>query len=416
MAHTPSPRPTVRALWGPLALLYVGSGLPYGLLNEGLPASLRRAGVALPVVSQVVVDVGVPWTLKFLWAPLLDRVGTRLLWTRLALGALAVLLFLYAEHPIGVDPGDLSSPALGAGFFLLVAAAVAAATQDVAVDAWTIQACPPDRLAAANGVRTPAYRVGMILGGGVLVWAAGALGWPWAWRSAGLLCGALLVLSIAVPAVPRVPLSGLPLVEPVRRLAARFGTAPFVGFALFVLLFKVGDYAMAPLTKAFQVDAGLTDGEIGVLGSLGIGATILGGILGAWATTRWGTFRALWVLGLLQAASNLTYAAAAQWPSWAGLRAAILIEPFCSGLGTAPFLVLLMASCDREHAGTQFALLTALFGIGRWLAGRWAGDAATSLGYPLWFAITFLLALPAFALLPLLRRGNLGWVPGTDPS
>ena len=394
----------MRTLWGPLALLYVGSGLPYGLLNEGLPTSLRRAGVALPVVAQAVVDIGVPWTLKFLWAPLLDRVGSRLLWTRLALAALAALLFLYADHPIGVDPSAVPPQAVGIGFFLLVGAAIAAATQDVAVDAWTIQACPPDRLAAANGVRTPAYRVGMILGGGVLVAAAGSFGWPWAWRGAGLLCAGLLAASFAVPAVPRLPATGLPLVEPVRRLSARFGTAAFLGFALFVLLFKVGDYAMAPLTKAFQVDAGLSDGEIGVLGTLGIGATILGGVLGAWATTRWGTFRALWILGLLQAVSNLLYAAAAQWPSWAGLRAAILIEPLCSGLGTAPFLALLMASCDREHAGTQFALLTALFGVGRWLAGRWAGDAAVALGYPLWFAVTFFLALPAFLLLPLLRK------------
>jgi PAT family beta-lactamase induction signal transducer AmpG len=116
------------------------------------------------------------------------------------------------------------------------------------------------------------------------------------------------------------------------------------------------------------------------------------------------------VLGLLQAASNLLYAAAAAWPTWLGLRVAVVVEPFCAGLGTAPFLALLMVSCDREHAGTQFALLTALFGVGRWLAGRWSGDAAVALGdsagpgYAPWFALTFLFALPAFLLLPTLRR------------
>jgi PAT family beta-lactamase induction signal transducer AmpG len=253
-------------------------------------------------------------------------------------------------------------------------------------------------------VRTPAYRVGMILGGGVLISVAGVVGWPWAWRAAGGLCAVLLAATWFVPSVPRLPAAGFPLVEPVRRLIARGGPGAFVEFATFVLLFKIGDYAMAPLTKVFQVDAGLGDAEIGVLGTMGIGATVLGGILGAVATTRMGLFRALWVLGLLQAASNLLYAAAAAWPSWLGLRAAVLVEPFCAGLGTAPFLALLMTSCDREHSGTQFALLTALFGVGRWLAGRWSGDAAAAMGYAPWFALTFLLALPAFLFLPHLRR------------
>jgi PAT family beta-lactamase induction signal transducer AmpG len=126
-------------------------------------------------------------------------------------------------------------------------------------------------------------------------------------------------------------------------------------------------------------------------------------VLGGFLTKRWGLLRALWVLGLFQAVSNLGYAAAAGAGKPA-LWAAAAVEPFCTGLGTAPFLALFLVSCRREHAAVQFALLTALMALGRIGAGAVSGLLAKSVGFSAFFALSFLAALPAFLLLPAVRR------------
>jgi PAT family beta-lactamase induction signal transducer AmpG len=134
-------------------------------------------------------------------------------------------------------------------------------------------------------------------------------------------------------------------------------------------------------------------------------STIAGAMLGGSLTRRWGVVRALLILGVAQAASNLVYAAAAALPpSAAWMYAASVVESFCGGLGTAPFLTLLMRLCDKAHAATQYALLSALFGLTRIVAGVVSGWAAELLGYPVYFALTFFLAWPALLLLPWVAR------------
>jgi PAT family beta-lactamase induction signal transducer AmpG len=131
--------------------------------------------------------------------------------------------------------------------------------------------------------------------------------------------------------------------------------------------------------------------------------TILGAVLGGEAATRFGVFHALWALGLLQALSNLVYSWAALHPWRPWIYGASVIESLSSGLGTAAFLACLMRLCEGRQAATRFALLTALAGLTRTLAGAVSGYGAAGMGYPTYFALTFAMALPAFALLPLLR-------------
>jgi PAT family beta-lactamase induction signal transducer AmpG len=127
-------------------------------------------------------------------------------------------------------------------------------------------------------------------------------------------------------------------------------------------------------------------------------------LLGGGLTRRWGIFRALWLLGIAQAASNLGYAAvAALPPSIPLMYAASILESFCGGLGTAPFLAFLMSICDKSHAATQYALLSALFGLTRVVAGALSGWATESLGYAVYFTLTFFLAWPALLLIPRVR-------------
>jgi PAT family beta-lactamase induction signal transducer AmpG len=187
--------------------------------------------------------------------------------------------------------------------------------------------------------------------------------------------------------------------EPLRLFLARPG---FWAVAAFVLTFKLGDMAIGPMIKPFWVDRQFTPVQIGLVpGTLGVMTTIGGALIGGALTTRWGIFKALWVLGVLQAVSNLVYAGAAVLPpSEALMYVASLVESFCGGLGTAPFLAFLMSICSKAHAATQYALLSALFGLTRALSGAFSGAVTEQVGYAAYFTATFFLAWPAFLLLP----------------
>jgi len=164
---------------------------------------------------------------------------------------------------------------------------------------------------------------------------------------------------------------------------------------------------MGPMIKPFWVDRGLTPAEIGLISTtLGVVATVLGALAGGAWIARIGIFRGLWILGLFQALSNLGYAGVAQFQLSRGfLYSASVFESFTGGMGTAAFLSFLMNVCDKEHAAVQYALLSALFGFSRSVAGAFSGWGTEHLGYAAYFGLTFLLALPAYALLPFVRGG-----------
>jgi PAT family beta-lactamase induction signal transducer AmpG len=173
----------------------------------------------------------------------------------------------------------------------------------------------------------------------------------------------------------------------------------------FVLLFKVGDSTLGRMVKPFWVDQGYSLKEIGLISvSLGTVLTILGALAGGWLTNRFGIFRALLWLGLAQLVSNLGYVAVAaiDLPR-ASIYVASIIESFTQGLGTAAFLSFLMNLCDKEHAATQYAILSAMFALTRDVAGAFTGIGVESFGYAVFFSLTTVLALPALALLPLIK-------------
>ena len=174
------------------------------------------------------------------------------------------------------------------------------------------------------------------------------------------------------------------------------------------------------MVKPFWIDRGLSPAEIGLISTtVGVLATIAGAVLGGIWVNRFGIFHGLWALGLVQAGSNLGYAAVAQFDLPRGfLYGASIFESFSGGLGTAAFLSFLMNICEKEHAAVQYALLSALFGLSRSVAGGVSGWGAERLGYASYFGLTFLLAFPAYALLPWVRswvRGRLG-VTATSSS
>jgi PAT family beta-lactamase induction signal transducer AmpG len=160
------------------------------------------------------------------------------------------------------------------------------------------------------------------------------------------------------------------------------------------------------MVKPFWVDSGYTVQQIGLVQTtLGVGASVVGALLGGEVIRRIGAFTALWVLGLVQALSNLTYwAAAVTGATKPVMYSAAIVEQFTGGLGTAAFLTFLMTLSSKQYAATQFALLSALYRVGGIGAGVMSGELAERMGYSSYFLLTFALALPAFALLPWIKN------------
>jgi len=400
-----------KLLW--VALLYFAEGLPFGVVKEVVPVYFKVSGVSLTDIGLASL-LGLPWTLKVVWSPLVDRYGERRQWITVCLLALALFTAL-------VPIFDPSAPTLGL-WAVLLAITIASATQDVAIDAYTIGLVDPGEEGDANGVRVSAYRVALICSGGGLVLLAPLIGWPAVFFAAAALFAILAVTTRAAPRIV-VPIAARRAwTAPMRRWLLRPGAWAVL---LFVLGYKLGDAAMGPMVKPFWIDRGLSIAEIGLVStSFGVLATIAGALIGGRFTSRWGIYRALLLFGLAQALSNLGYATVS-WlnpptptlalggvtdtmralaePGRGLVYAASMIESFTGGLGSAAFLSFLMHVCEKEHAAVQYAALSAIFALSRDVAGAISGWATTHLGYTAYFVLTFLLAFPALALLPIVR-------------
>jgi MFS transporter, PAT family, beta-lactamase induction signal transducer AmpG len=408
-------RTNTKLFW--VAVLYFAEGFPFGVIKDALPVFFRVHGVPLADIGLLIL-VGLPWSLKFLWAPAVDLWGQRRTWI---LGCQA-LLVLGILGLLTVDPSRVT----GGLWVLLLSLAMLSATQDIAIDAYTIELLDEAEMGPANGIRVTTYRIALISAGGMLVALAGLIGWRAAFLAAAILLGCLVLLSWRMPhAAESRAAAGRPsrgatdfqgaVWIPLRQFFAYPG---FVFVLCFILLYKLGDTSLGPMVRPFWVDRHFSMLEIGAVpGTLGVLSTISGALVGGSLTRRWGILRALWLLGIAQAASNLTYAAAAALPpSTLLMYTASMVESFCGGLGTAPFLAFLMSICDKAHAATQYALLSAFFTPLGLVAGTVSGWAVERMGYAAYFTLTFFLAWPALLLLPWVRRWTVARAAALHPS
>jgi PAT family beta-lactamase induction signal transducer AmpG len=389
-----------RLAW--LGALSVASGLPYFLFNETVPVYLAARGVSLAEIG-VATGASLPWALKFLWSPLVDRYGSRRAWIRGCLALLAVVTALLGF----IDP-VMRPAAFGVALVIFVALS---ATQDIAIDAYTIESTTTRELGVANSVRIAAYRGASFISSALLLWVAAREGWTAAFGVGAALFAALAVAAVALPAGAESVAAGAEsratpasLAEPI---VAFFRRRDVWTIVLFALLFKLDISAMEPMTKPFWVKSGLGLGEIAALTTARLLATLAGAALGGVIATRVGIFTGLWSLGLVQLLSSLGYAAAAAVsPDKTIIAAAAVFENFAAGLGTAAFLAFLMSVCERRYAATQYALLSALYAMSRWAVGVASGVLAERMGFAHYFLLTFFLGLPAYLLLPRLRNGT----------
>jgi PAT family beta-lactamase induction signal transducer AmpG len=389
-----------------VALLYFSEGLPFGLVNNALSVYFRVKKISLEEIGLLSL-LGLAWSCKLLWAPLVDRFGRRYLWIlpaqlSVALGS-AVLSLL--------DP--VNEKAL---FWTALAwICLASATQDVAVDAYTIDLLDEKELGPANGIRSASYRVALIAAGGLLVMLSDWAGWSAAFiaTAIGMAILAMAVLAFpafrrARPAVPPLPSLYQQWVGPIRLL---FQRPHFLIAVAFILSFKVGEAMLVAMANPFWIDLGFSPGQIGfAVGTLGTLASIIGAVTGGVLTARWGIAKSLWVLGAIQAGASLGYTLASlPFAPAFSIYLAALLESLAIGLATAAFLSFLMKLCDKRFSATHFALLSTFFGFGRSIGGVFSGYAAASLGYPVFFLATFLIGLAPLLMIPFLKP-TLAWV------
>jgi PAT family beta-lactamase induction signal transducer AmpG len=384
-----------------LLLLGLSSGLPLYLTKSTLQAWATTAGVDLGTIGLASL-LGLPYSVKFLWAPLLD--STRLPFLGRRRGWIVTLQLLVA---VSVMAMSLHEPRralllLGANAFLI---ALFSATQDIVVDAYRIDVLADRELGLGVSLHVMGYRVGMLLTGGLALVLAERM----SWQQVYLVCGLLALLPIGATLAAREPRVIVPpssfrtvLVEPFADFVGRVGGVR-LGLVLgFIVLFKLADSLLLNMALPFLLSVGYTKAQVGILqGALGIGSTVAGAFVGGLAMTRLGLNRALWIFGILQMASNAAYYALAVLPRdvrW--LTAAVVVENVCTGLVTAAFTGFLMAMCSREYSATQFALLTSLMAFSRDILVAPSGKIAEALGWPGYFLFTVAAGLPGLILLP----------------
>lgn len=386
--------PESRRKLGIVALLYFVQGAPVAILWEALPVYLRLQGISLRAIGGLRL-LELPYSLKFFWSPLVHRYGDRRLWVCGCMFGVALAVGLL---PL-VDAAHPGLLLLG----LLLALTTLSATQDVAIDSYTVGLVTREEEGAANGVRASAYRVALVaIGGGTVLLASV---FPW---GALYFCAAIVfaLLGFSVLLSPRLELPEEARSHWLAGFTDWIGTWSAVPLVLFVLTYKLGEFAIGPMVKPFWVDQGRSVFEIGLVPTtFGIVLSVAGSLAGGGFISRYGTFHGIWALGLLQSVSNLGYALVA-WGELgrAGLYSASVIESFTGGLGTAAFLAFLMNVCDKEHATVQYAFLSSVFSLTGRLIGGISGIGAERLGYGNYFALTFLISLPAFAMLPWIKN------------
>lgn len=386
-----------------LLLLGFASGIPLYLTSRTLQAWMKDAQVDLGMIGWFSL-IGLPYTLKFLWSPLLDRyvppiLGRRRGWLwvtqvglTLAIGAMAF------QQPAQ----SLQLLALNA---LLIA--VLSATQDIAGDAYRTDVLQPEEFGAGASIWVLGYRISLLVTSALALILADYLPWGVVYGLMAVLMAGGLMTTLWAPE-PR-PQNHPPetvaqaVYLPFQEFFSRLGTHSALMILLFILLYRLADALVGNMATPFLLDIGFSKTEIGAIQStFGFFATTIGVGVGGAITAQVGIHRSLWIFGVLQILSNLGYLSLSLVGDHIGLLLlAVNIENFCTGLVTAAFVAYLMSLCNHAFTATQYALLSSLMATASIVLAAPAGDLAKATGWPGFFLLSMAAGLPALLLLPL---------------
>jgi len=383
-----------------LALLALGfsSGLPLLLVGGTLKLWMRDAGIDLALIG-IFSLVGLPYTLKFLWAPVMDRyvpplLGRRRGWILVWQAALvAGIAALATARPA-------SSPASVACIAFLVA--FASASQDIAIDAYRRDLLRDQELGLGSALAINGYRLGMLVAGALAATLADVIPWREVYFTmAGCMGVGILATLLAPDPGGDVPPPATLLEAVVQPAADFFRRAGAMEILVFILLYKIGDSMASEMFNPFYLDMGFSKTTIGMVAKLfGFWAVILGALAGGLILLKIGIRRSLWVFGALQAVSTLGFCLLAHaGHSVPVLAGVVAFENLASGMGTSAFAAYMASLCNRRFTATQYALLTSFMGVPRVFLGATTGYLAERLGWGGFFLFCTLIALPGMLFL-----------------
>ncbi|EWY36481.1 MFS transporter permease [Skermanella stibiiresistens SB22] len=430
-----------------IAIMFLGfsSGLPLALTGATLSVWLVEGGIAKTAIGLFAL-VGLPYTLKFAWAPLIDRLrlplltgllGRRRGWAVLTqLGLMLALIGLGSTDPVT----ELWWMAL---FAVLVS--FCSASQDIVLDAWRVEILDEDQYGAGAAAVVLGYRIGMLTSGAGALYLASALPWSMVYLIMAGLVGVGLITMLLnrepdIRVSPESEQRERVVAEYLERrpglrgwraeaLAWLFGAvvAPFADFMtrrswlavlLFIAIYKLGDVYAGAMATPFYLELGFTKIEIAnVTKAFGLGASIIGGLLGGVVVSRFGVTRSLLVCGLLQMVSNLMFVLLARSGHDIGMMTVVIaVENVTGGMGTAAFVAYLSSLCNVAYTATQYALLSSFSALGRDVLAASSGWLADRMDWVSYYLLSTSAALPGLLLLLWLMRGTGAQAPARRPA
>jgi PAT family beta-lactamase induction signal transducer AmpG len=421
-----------------LSMLALGfsSGLPFMLIYSTLSAWLRQSGIERATIGML-SWVSLAYTLKFLWAPVVDRLrlpgigrlGQRRSWMLLAQAGIAGALMALSASDPRTQVGHMA--------WLALLLAFAAATQDVAIDAWRIESAPVREQGAMAAAYQLGYRFAILVGSFGALWIAADLGWASCYSSMAALVGVGVVTTLLVREPKRIaPLSSV-LTEqrvvdwlarrahwpdslrqagawflgavlcPVLDFFARYGAPLGLLIFAFIGTYRLTDYTMGAMANPFYLDLGFTLKQIAVVAKFyGTLLSVVGILVGGLAVARLGRTRSLVLGSALVIISNLSFGilAARGQPSLAGLATVISLDNFAQGVHGTALIAFMSSLTSVSYTATQYAVLSSLYALpGKLLMGT-SGMVVDHIGYPPFFLYTAALSIPALVLLYWLSR------------
>jgi MFS transporter, PAT family, beta-lactamase induction signal transducer AmpG len=400
-----------------LMMLLTGycAGLPLLLIGSTLQAWMTSEGVDLTAIGLVSL-LGLPYVLKFLWAPLLDRfalpfLGRRRGWMLIFQSLLVLSIFgLSAANP----RDDLFLVGLWAFFIALFSA-----SQDVVLDAYRREILPDEELGLGSSLYVNGYRLAMLVSGAFALYLADQLPWQRVYQSMALLMAPAILVTLLAPKESKhiqIPADlKVAVIGPLKDFFTRPGALIVL---LFILLYKVGDSMASNMTTPFILDIGYTKTDIATVAkTFGMIATMLGGVIGGAMMLRYDIRWSLSSFGVLQAVSTLGFSLLPSLPiGISSLAVIIAFENLASGMGTAAYAAYMARLTNKQFTATQYALLTALMGIPRVILASPTGWMSKVMGWEWFFVVCTVAAIPGLLLLyPIFRMMPSG-VSKTEPS
>jgi PAT family beta-lactamase induction signal transducer AmpG len=390
-----------------IALMGFSSGLPLALTGGTLQAWMKAQNVDLGTIG-LFAFVGLPYTLKFLWAPLVDRfafigLGRRKSWMLTTqLGLILSVFWLSGTDPIQ-NLNLVAITALLVSFF--------SASQDIVLDAWRREALEDSEMGWGSSVHVASYLFSFRMISGALALILSdhfAFGDVYKMMAASLGLGLIATLMCHEPRVDAPPARTLRemVVDPFLDYFQKPGA---ILILIFILLYKVGDNMAAQMTMPFFLDLGFSRTEVGAITKVvGWIALASGGLIGGALIMRWSILRALFIFGTLQAISTLAFAMlASAGKNELGLTLVIAFENLTSGMGTAAFVAFMATLTNKRFSATQYALLTSLMGVPRTIVAAPTGYLAQSMGWVWFFVLCTVVALPGLMMIqPLSKKAT----------